>query len=125
MRVGEVCLVACQVQFSLLKYCLERARVELRDKAAGMHGLAFEKADLVNRAGNLRVDVHDIVRHHGADTGPHQRHAGDLDLFGNHGYGRRWRLRLRRWARTSDAPRRHPTAHNGDAETENNDTFFH
>ena len=67
-----------------------------------MHGLAFDKADLVNRASNLRVDVHDIVRHHGADTGPHQGHVRDLDLFHNHGYGGGWRLRLPRRALTLD-----------------------
>ncbi len=125
LRVGEVCLVACQVRFSLLKRCLEGARVELCDKTAGMHGLAFDKAYLVNRAGNLGVDVHDIVRHHGADTRPYQGYVGDLDLFCNHGYGRRWRLRLRRWARTLDAPRRHANATDRGAETDNNDAFFH
>ena len=43
-----------------------------------MHGLAFDEADLVDRAGNLRVHVHDVVRHDRADAGHDDRHVGGL-----------------------------------------------
>jgi hypothetical protein len=49
--------------------------------AAGMHGLAFDKADLVNRAGHLRMNIYYVVGNYRADAGHYDRHIGGLDLF--------------------------------------------
>ena len=59
-----------------------------------MHGLPFGEADIIDRSGNLRVNLHHVVRRHGADAGKHDRHVGDLYLLGDdrHRRGRdgRW-----------------------------------
>jgi hypothetical protein len=70
-------------------------------------------------------DVHDIVRHHGADTGPRHGHVGDLNLFHNQGYGVGWRLRSRRRARTLNLPCRRATDTCCSTDTSNNDAPIH
>ena len=72
--------VAREVCFGLLQRRLVWARIELRDQIALVNRLTFNEGDLLDRAGDLRVDIHHVVRLHRPDASQHDRNIADLDL---------------------------------------------
>ena len=75
-RLGDLGAVAGHVGFGLAESFLVGARIDLEEKIALGDVLAFGEADAQKLAGDLRFDLHDGGRFHGAD------HA----QFGGHGF---------------------------------------
>ena len=62
----------------IVRLARSQTRIELRNEAARLYGLALDEADLVDCTGNLRVNIHGVVRNDRADARHDNWHIGGL-----------------------------------------------